>query len=670
MSIAMPNSTFAKTALLLAAGILAAACSSKDERSLVVLDVTLGTDVAAPVSVHLIASEGTTKVKEADAPWAKATDGILEVGLFIPSGVAGPVSITAKGMNGESVVLEGALAEAVALKVGGSVGPFRLVLNSPVQSPPAKDGGVDGGTSDAGASDAVAPDAVAPDAGIADTGIADRPAPDTGADGSPPEAKLPEAGTADSADPLDLVTADVVAKDLPLPVDVADANPVLPDGSTDQTDGVGATEAGHVPGWEPAQNIENDLVYGSYSPVVAVDPVSEHVYVAWVESAAVKVRRWNKNSGNWEKIIPVETRGLPQDVTIGADGNGNVIVAWCQGLDTTDPLAGVWTSRTSDGLSWGKPEQIATSFTWNLQLAVARNGNARVAYAKQEASASAEWRLYSTYYDGSSWPQSDTLISSAPSGSDSEPRMVINATTGDGILIFDTQGAGTAAVTLTGQTVSAPTTMNPNHATNTLQYRAIAMNRKGEGVFVWSESTASLDVMFARTYNSAQGWSSVSPEILSSYYVASIAVALDEQGNATIVWQQDFSTGVNMMGIHGKVNGAWSEKTPLETDNQAGNLTTEYGYPKLAIDASGNVLAVWRKAVSLSNPTTYGAYASRFAGGSWLPQFKLGQKTGLDAPEVNVSVADSGFGAATFYYYSDTTTSDPDAFNTQVAFFR
>jgi len=461
-----------------------------------------------------------------------------------------------------------------------------------------------------------------------------------------------------------------MAKDLPLAAEVADAKPALPDGPTDQTDGVGATEAGHVPAWEPAQNIENDVVYGSYSPVVAVDPVSEHVYVAWVESAAVKVRRWNKNSGNWEKIIPVETRGLPQDVTIGADGNGNVIVAWCQGLDSTDPLAGVWTSRTSDGLSWGKPEQIAASFTWNLQLAVARNGNARVAYAKQEASASTEWRLYTTYYDGSSWRQPDTLISSATSGTDSDPRLVINATTGDGILIFDAQGAGVAAVTLTGQTVSAPTTMNPNYATNTLQYRAIAMNRKGEGVFVWSESTASLDVMFARTYNSAQGWSSVSPEILSSYYVASIAVALDEQGNSTIVWQQDISTGVNMMGIHGKVNGAWSEKTPLETDNVAGSRTDQYGFPRLAIDASGNVLAVWRKAVSLSSPSTYGAYASRFAQGSWLPQFKLGQKTGLDAPEVNVSVADSGFGAATFYYYSDTTTSDPDAFNTQVAFFR
>jgi hypothetical protein len=38
--------------------------------------------------------------------------------------------------------------------------------------------------------------------------------------------------------------------------------------------------------------------------------------------------------------------------------------------------------------------------------------------------------------------------------------------------------------------------------------------------------------------------------------------------------------------------------------------------------------------------------------------------------EVNVSVADSGFGAATFYYLSDTTTTDPDAYHTMVAFYR
>lgn len=648
----MPHSTFAKTTLLLAIGMLAAACSSSDDRSLVVLDVQLGSGAVAPESVHLSASSAGIEVHAADVPWAKATSGILEVGLFIPSGVAGPVSITAKGMSGGAKVLEGALAQPVSLKVGGSVGPFPLVLNPPFVPPPAYDAGVDGASAEAGTPDAA---------------VSDGLALDVGADGSPSEAGIPEVGVADSAGQVDLAFADVVAQDSPLTVDVADATPAVPDGPLVLADGANpgeAGEAGHVPGWEPAQNIENDIINRSYYPVVAVEPVSENVYVAWSENVAVKVRRWNRTSGTWEKTMVPETRGSPQDVTIGADAKGNIILAWGQGDSS---LEGVWASRTSDGLSWSPPVHVASRYCWNLRLAVARNGTARAVYTKQAADSS--WPLYSAYYDGTSWTENATIVAPDTNNSDQDPNLVVDAS-GDGILIFDSQSTGVAAVTLTGQTFSAPTTMNPNYSTNYLGSRAIAVNRKGEGVFVWSEYPGANMGIFARTYNPASGWSSVSPSIVSASSIYSVAAAIDEQDNVTILFQQSISTGANVMGIHGTVSGTWGDVAVLETDNVAGNLLTEYAFPKLAIDASGNVLAVWRKDLSTSSTTTYGAYASRFSGGSWLPQFQLGQRTGLEVPEQSVSVADSGFGAASFYFRSETTTTDPEAYNAEVAFFR
>jgi hypothetical protein len=167
------------------------------------------------------------------------------------------------------------------------------------------------------------------------------------------------------------------------------------------------------------------------------------------------------------------------------------------------------------------------------------------------------------------------------------------------------------------------------------------------------------------------GWSAVTPPILSSDTIGALAVAMDEQDNVTILLQQGLASGgMNVMGTHGTVTGSWSDVTVLETDNVAGYLVDAYAMPKLAIDASGDVLAVWRKDLSTTTTTTYGAYASRFAGGSWLPQFKLGMKTGLEVPEVSVSVADSGFGAASFYFRSDNTTTDPDSYNAMVSFFR
>ncbi len=650
----MQHFSFAKSALLL--GILAAACSSKDERALVVVDVQLASGVTAPDSVHLSASNGGTEVKAADVPWSKATNGVLEVGLFIPSGVAGPVTIMAKGMVGGVPVLDGSLSQAVSLTVGGSVGPFSLVLNAIVGPPVGDDGGVDGG----------APDST-PDAGAPET-----VAPDAGRDDELPDALISEAGSGDVANPPDLAVVDGGSADTTSARDVADANPVQPDGPEVQADATDASEAGHVLAWEPAQNIESDIINASYYPSVAVDPVNEHVYVAWEESTAIKVKRWNRLTGAWEKTIVVESRGGPQSPTLGADSKGNVLLLWGQSSSTDTTLVGLWASRTTDGLAWSSPVRITSDYTWNLQLAVARNGTARAAYSKQPADGT--WPLYSAYYDGTSWSENPTMVAPNTNYAEQDPRLVVDAS-GNGILVFykedDNGYTGVAATVLTGQTFTTPTIMDPSYATAQPDSRAIAMNRKGEGVLVWSEATGSTVGLSARTYSPTVGWSAVTPPILSSDTIGALAVAMDEQDNVTILLQQQIASGgMNVMGIHGTVTGTWSDVTVLETDNVAGYLIDEYAVPQLAIDGSGDVLAVWRKDLSTSTTTTYGAYASRFAGGSWLPQFQLGLKTGLEVPLVNVSVADSGFGAATFYFRSDNTTADPDAYNTMVAFFR
>jgi len=649
----MQHSSFVKSALLL--GIFAAACSSSDERSLVVIDVQLGSGVAAPDTVHLSASSGSAEVKVTDVPWTKAINGVLEVGLFIPSGVAGPVTVTAEGTRGGVPVLDGALSQPVPLKVGGTVGPFTLVLNATVVFPTGYDGGIDGGASDDGPN----------------TGAVDAVAPVLVGDAGLPDAPISDAGSADGANPLDLAIVDAGGADAPAALDVADSNPVQPDGPPIQTDAGNASEAGHALTWEPARNIENDFINASYYPVVAVDPVSEHVYVAWSEDTAVKVKRWNRTSGAWEKTIVAESRGGPQNVAIGADAKGNVLLLWSQSSSSDATLLGLWASRTSDGLAWSSPVRINSLYSWNVQLAVARNGTAHAVYSKQPADGT--WPLYTAYYDGTSWTENPTMVAPNTDYAEQDPRIVVDAS-GNGILIFDKEDSsgntGVAAAILTGQNFSTPTILDPNYLTVRPDTRAIAMNRKGEGVLVWSESSGSTVGLSARTYNPSVGWSA-GTLILSSATIGALAVAMDEQDNVTILLQQAITSGgMNVMGIHGTVTGTWSEVTVLETDNVAGYTVDEYAKPQLAIDASGNVLAVWRKDLSTSTTTTYGAYASRFVGGSWLPQFQLGLKTGLEVPEVSVSVADSGFGAASFYFRSDNTTTDADAYNAMVAFFR
>lgn len=647
-------------ALLFGLGLLAGACSSDDERSLVLIDIELGTNVTAPQNVVLTASQAGADVKSATVPWGTAGAGPLKVGFFIPAGVSGSVTIAAKAFTDNVPVAEGKLANEVLLKIGGTVGPLTLVLDIPAV--PGSDGGVDTGTTDTAPIGGEVGDS-APDSGPSnapldggfEVGASDGPRDTTVIDGGQPD--VPAAGD-DARDAA------------PAPADTADTAlaPIDTLGPVDTTlaplDTTPPVEVGHTPTWEPAQNIETDPLNASYAPVVAVDPVNEHVYVAWRENTAVKVRRWNRVSAAWENTITVDDRGEPNGLAIGVDTKGAVMLAWGQNSNGSTPtLDGVWMSRTVDGVSFSPAVRITPDPAFDVQLAVARNGTAHAAYGKQGSSG---WPLFTAYYDGSGWTENPTTLDANTSYTDSSPLLALNAA-GDGLLVFR-KDWGIAGTVLSGQTFTTPIMLDPNHATASAYDSAVAMNRKGEGIVIWSEASGSNSVLLARTYNPTVGWSSVSPPIVTSSTVASLAVAMDEQGAVTILFQRDLAVGgVNMMGIHGSTSGSWSDVAVLETDNKATYLVDHYGFPKLAIDGSGNVLGVWRKDLSTAGTTTYGAYGTRFAGGSWLPPVQLGLKSGLNVLDVKVAVADSGFGAATFTYISDT---DPESYNVHVAFFR
>lgn len=629
-------------------GLLATACSSDDERSLVLIDLQLGSGVAPPETVRVSASQSSVEVKTFDIPWGNAGAGPKQVGLFLPDGISGQVTIAAKAFVSNALVSVGRVADLVTLKSGGSVGPYALVLG-PV-TPPTGDAGVDLGTTGVDASnpdtrdtaptnpptDAMAPDGGAPDAGAVLDGS-----------GTSTDSPIVPADAADGLAPL------VDAKDAAVAVDANDT-----------------VDAVHAMAWEPAVNIEGNSSGSTYSSAVTVDPIAEHVYVAWKASASVKVRRWNRQSGSWEKIITLENRGEPNSVSIGADTLGNVMALWGQNSNGTTPTVdGVWMSRTTDGATWSPAVRISPDAAFGVQLAMARNGSARAVYSKQTSKG---WPLYTAYYDKTGWIENPTTLDANTNYGSSEPLLALNAA-GDGLLVFR-KSWGIAGTVLTNTTFTTPTMLDPNYQTVSALDAALAMNRKGEGIVVWAEASGSNTVALARTYNPLVGWGSVSNPLVIASTVASPAVALDEQGTVTLVWQQELDGGaLNLMGMRGSVTGAWSDVAVLETDNRAGasNLTSEYAYPKVAIDGSGNILVAWRKNLSEGSTTTYGAYATRYAAGTWAPQTKLGVKVGFDVPVLSVAVADSGFGAASFSYVTGSaTTVDSDAYNAHVAFFR
>lgn len=637
-------------------GLLAAACatSEDDDRPQVLVDLKLGDGVPAPQKIDVRAEryngpDSFTIVQSFTVPWDTGSTSPGDAGtskqvrLVFALNASGPVTIKGLAIGGGSVLAQGQTTEPVNLTKGQTVGPFALVMNA-IPNP-----GEDGGIKDSGA-----------DQGASETGPTGA---EVGDDASPtPSDAGADAGVADA------VGDTLTVSDVPAGNDDAKDAPVTDalDGAADSADATG--EVGLA--WEPAANIQNDPAATCYTPVVTVDPVNEHAYVAWNEEINIRVKRWNRQTATWEKAITLDDRGSPHSPAISADAKGNVMVLW--GQDTRGvnaSLDGVWMARTTDGTTWSPPVRIVSAPAWEVVFALARNGTGHAAYSKKNGT---NWPLHTAYYDGTAWTENTTAVQAEAYSTDAEPQIALSAL-GDGLLIFS-KSWGVAGTVLTANTFTPPIMLDPNYETVSAYDPTLSVNRKGEGIVVWTESSGSNTIALARAYNPSTAWSSPTPPLVTASTVATPAVVLDEQGVVTLVWQQNTkSGGANMMGKRGTLAGTWSEPTILETDNRAGHsgLVTDYAYPKAAIDGSGNVMIVWRKDLTEGTTSTYGLYATRYAAGTWLPQVKLGQKTGFDVPVYGLAVADSGLAAVTFKYTNATaTTTDPDSDSALAALFR
>jgi hypothetical protein len=483
--------------------------------------------------------------------------------------------------------------------------------------------------------------------------------------------------TAPASDAAPPVTPDAGA-DTPQSPDTApvSADTGSPEAAVDTRPDLANPGSDAVLAWQPASNVESDVVSWSFTPSIAVEPLAENVTVAWVEASAVKAKRWDRQTGAWGPTRTLQSDGTPKNPSVGTDAMGHIMVAWYQpGTVTDTTLPGIWVSQTSNGTTWSSPQRLVDWNVFELQFAMARNGQARMVFTRQPGTSTNQKGLYTAYYDGSSWtmnpdpllPLDSPRVSSF--GYLSNPQLAISGN-GDGIVVFeeydDNSYSSVGVVNLTGTSRSVPLILDAD-TSNSVYYmnRFAAMNGNGEGGVTWSQSDGSVYLSF---YKPASGWSTPK-KLAGTSFASNLGLAIDEQAFVTVTWAQSLTMGLNAVVMRGQWGGTWGEVTPLETDNQSSRTeTTQFPVPRLVADSAGNVLAVWKKKVGA---TTYGAYARRLQGETWQPQVKLGERTGLTAYLPMVAVADSGFGVATFTFIDPTgATTDAESYNVEVAFCR
>ncbi|MGB8296308.1 MAG: hypothetical protein WCG85_12850 [Polyangia bacterium] len=692
---------FAFPTLVLAAGLCLAACSTKENKTALLVNVTLDSSAIAPDTVTIdtvvvVVNGGSAKFT-GQFPWSDAKAGLLSATLLLPAEAAGKEdTLDVQGTLGGSEMAV-APSQTITIVAGKATGPIAVVLKPSVI---LRDGGIDALPGDGPPPDLSAGSEV----GIPDAGVT----PDTRIDEPRPEAAAPDAPLpSDVAQPVEVGQS----PDAPQPSYMTDAGADAPhptEAGADAPPPTDSVEAGAdtgadssaAPAWQPvenAQNDPNDPLGSSTDSVgaiaVAVDPVRDHVYAMWADNStwAVRVRRWNHTTATWEstRTLVDSGAGYPEDLQIGVDGAGHVIAAWrydfiSTASDTTvTQMGGVWVSQSADGDTWSAAAAVTPQrprYVAELCLAVARNGQARIAFSEKLTASPYTVLPYSAYFDGTTWTTgSSPFAAEDPNDqNDHYPSMAI-ADDGSGIILFTQPDSGgndsVAASTFAGSTVDDFVILDSN-ITDDLSEMAVAVNRSGQGVVVWGDTNGPM----LRSYSpSTKAWTAARSIGNADLYQPRAVMAQD--GTATVAWSQWVSGFYNVWTMEGTASGTWTVPMALEQGNlsipnspYANYFTEALPFPALAVDGAGNVLVLWSRKTQDTPTHEFAVEARRKLAGTpnnWQPTTELARKSILLPVSPSLAVSDDGLGAASYYWGNpDSSTSVPDEEQVFVSLFR
>ncbi|MDP1833112.1 MAG: putative Ig domain-containing protein [Geothrix sp.] len=174
------------------------------------------------------------------------------------------------------------------------------------------------------------------------------------------------------------------------------------------------------------------------------------------------------------------------------------------------------------------------------------------------------------------------------------------------------------------------------------EWPQVAFNDAGNGMAVWSQYDGTYFNVWASHYVAATGWEAAELIETGTGFAELPQVVMDANGNATAVWQQkDVSADRKIIVANRYVAGTgWGVPVVIGTNGPAAGDDQS---PQIAIDPSGNVIAVW----NLMRVGSTTVWANRYAVGTgWgtASQIGTGHPIYLNTlPQISVDAAGNGF---------------------------
>ena len=137
------------------------------------------------------------------------------------------------------------------------------------------------------------------------------------------------------------------------------------------------------------------------------------------------------------------------------------------------------------------------------------------------------------------------------------------------------------------------------------------MDDQGNATVVWQQKVGQVDNIYARRFSSGN-WGTVTLLDTGPGEANGTQVAMDDNGNAMVVWLQYDGAYISVYA-RGYSAGAWGPVKLMENEN--GNAS----FPQVVMDSDGNAMAIWLQHAG-TDPLlgdTNVIYYNRFSSGTW-----------------------------------------------------
>jgi len=166
----------------------------------------------------------------------------------------------------------------------------------------------------------------------------------------------------------------------------------------------------------------------------------------------------------------------------------------------------------------------------------------------------------------------------------------------------------TASVTVTVNKAWDNAPVQLDNKNYTVESPQIAMDDHGKGIAVWKQSDGSHGSIFFNRFVSGTGWGNAAlAENYNGGNGEKPQIAMSGNGNAVVVWNQYDGTSWNIYSNNYTDSAGWGAVTSLEGSSYSTDV------PQVAMDASGNAIAVWDQ----YDGSDLSIYTRRYTSSSW-----------------------------------------------------